>query len=113
MTYMFVLDLRNPLVLLAALMVYAVLMILGKEYKKSSLPALSLGIFLVTLLVYGVQLFLSTNPETNKMLATCIGYNTILVFLSYISYLWIDDIESKSKKEKSIDNCLEWFWDKV
>ena len=110
---MYVLDLTNPLVLLAALMVYAFLMILGKEYKKSALPAISLFIFLTTLIIYGVQMFTSNNADTNKLLASCIGYNSVLVFLSYISYLWVDDMESKAKNKKSIDNSLDWFWNKV
>ena len=110
---MFILDLTNPLVLLGALMLYALLMVLGKEYKKSALPAISLIIFLVTLIIYGVQMFTSNNADTNKLIATCIGYNSVLVFLSYISYLWVDDIESKAKNKKSIDNSLDWFWNKV
>ena len=113
MTYMYILDLTNPLVLLAALMIYSVLMILGKEFKKSSLPGFSLVLFLITLGIYGVQMFINKNADTTKMLATCIGYNTILVFLSYISYLWVDSIEAKSKNKKSVDDSLSWFWDKV
>lgn len=111
--YMLIIDLRNPLILLFALMIYAVLMILGKEYKKSSLPGFSLVLFLITLAIYGVQLFMSNSEETSKILATCIGYNTVLVFLSFISYLWLDDMEAKAKNKKSIDNSLDWFWNKV
>ena len=37
----------------------------------------------------------------------------IFIFLSFISYLWVDDIEVKAGKKKSIDNSLEWFWNKV
>lgn len=110
---MYILDLTNPLVLLGALMLYSFLMILGKEFKKSALPAISLLIFLVTLVIYGVQMFVSKNVDTNKMIATCIGYNSILVFLSYISYLWVDSIEAKAKNKKSIDDSLDWFWNKV
>jgi lipopolysaccharide export LptBFGC system permease protein LptF len=109
----YILDLTNPLVLLAALMVYAFLMILGKEYKKSALPAISLIIFLITLGIYGVQMFTSNNADTNKLLATCIGYNSVLVFLAFISYLWVDDMEAKAKNKKSIDDSLDWFWNKV
>lgn len=108
-----ILDLTNPLVLLAAILIYGVLMILGKEFKKSSLPAISLFIFLATLIVYAVQLTMSHNPEITKFIVTCIGYNSILIFLSYISYLWVDDIEAKAKNKKSIDNSLDWFWKKV
>ena len=110
---MYILDLTNPLVLLAAIMVYSLLIVLGKEYKNSALPAISLIIFLTTLGIYGVQMFLSNNADTNKILVTCIGYNSVLVFLSYISYLWVDDMEAKAKNKKSIDNSLDWFWKKV
>lgn len=108
-----ILDLTNPLVLFAAVLIYAFLFILGKEFKKSSLPAISLVLFLITLGIYAIQLVMADSVETTKLIMTCVGYNAILVFLSYISYLWIDDIEAKSKNKKSIDNSLDWFWNKV
>ena len=40
-------------------------------------------------------------------------FDLIFVLISFVSYLWIDDIEAKMKKKKSIDNSLDWFWDKV
>jgi len=40
-------------------------------------------------------------------------FDLIFILLSFISYLWIDDIEAKVKKKKSIDNSLDWFWNKV
>ena len=110
---MYILDLTNPLVLLAAILIYGALIILGKEFKKSALPAISLFLFLITLAIYGVQIMMSNNPETNQFIVQCIGYNAVLVFLSYISYLWVDDIEAKAKNKKSIDNSLDWFWNKV
>lgn len=110
---MYILDLTNPLVLLAAVLIYALLMILGKEFKNSKLPAISLFLFLIILAIYAVQLFMAGNAETNKFIVACIGYNAILIFLSYISYLWVDDIEAKAKNKKSIDNSLDWFWKKV
>ena len=110
---MYILDLTHPLVLLAALMIYSLLMILGKEFKNSKLPAISVALFITTIAIYAVQMFINENPEINKMLATCIGYNAILVFLSYISYLWVDSIEAKAKNKKSIDDSLDWFWNKV
>lgn len=108
-----ILDLTNPLVLLVAILIYGVLMILGKEFKKSSLPAISLFIFLATLIIYAVQLTMAHDSEIARFIVTCIGYNAILIFLSYISYLWVDDIEAKAKNKKSIDNSLDWFWKKV
>ena len=109
----YILDLTQPIVLLAAILVYAFFMILGKELKKSSLPAVSLFLFLITLGIYGIEFFFVTALGDKQLIMSSIGYNAVLIFLSYISYLWVDDIESKEKKIKSIDNSLEWFWKKV
>ena len=40
-------------------------------------------------------------------------FDLIFVLLSFIAYLWVDDIEAKVKKKKSIDNSLDWFWRNV
>ena len=42
-----------------------------------------------------------------------IVFDLIFTFLSFISYLWIDDIEAKANKKKIIDNSLDWFWSKI
>lgn len=108
-----ILDLTDPLALLAAVLIYAFFMILGKEFKKSALPAISLFLFLATLSIYGVQFLLVTAAVDKALIISSIGYNAVLIFLSYISYLWVDDIEAKEKQIKSIDNSLDWFWNKV
>ncbi len=110
---MYILDLTNPLVLFAAILIYAVLMILGKEFKKSILPAISLGIFVITIAIYGVQISLAETAETTRLIVSCMAYNAVLVLLSYLSYLWVDDIEAKANNKKSIDNSLDWFWEKI
>ena len=42
-----------------------------------------------------------------------ITFDLVFVFLSFISYLWIDDIEARAKNKKSLDNSLDWLWKKV
>ena len=37
----------------------------------------------------------------------------VFIFLSFISYLWIDEIQAKVENIKSIDNSLDWFWKRV
>ena len=110
---MYIFDLTNPYVLLASLLIYLVLMILGKEFKKSILPAIALFLFLIIVIVYGLQLTWVTEAADKQLIISCIGTDAILIFLSYISYLWVDDIEAKAKNKKSIDNSLDWFWNKV
>ena len=43
----------------------------------------------------------------------CIACDLIYMLISFISYLWIDDIVAKKKKLKSYDDSLSWFWNKL
>lgn len=110
---MYILNFADPMISIAALLVYALFMILGKEFKKSALPAISLFLFLATLSIYGIQFLAVNDPAGKDLIIRSIGYNAIFILLSYVSYLWVDDIEAKDKKIKSIDNSLDWFWNKV
>jgi len=86
---------------------------LGKTTKNSILSIGSLVLFLGLLIYYVVAL---RNPEMAHLKNTiinCMSINFIFIFISFISYLWIDDIESKVKNKKSVDNSLEWFWQKT
>ena len=61
-------------------------------------------------------MLLGNGDITKEIRATyiyTIVFDLIFVLISFISYLWIDDIEAKLKKKKSIDDSLDWFWKKV
>lgn len=47
------------------------------------------------------------------VLSRCIVIDFLFVLITFFSYLWVDDIESKFKGTKSIDNSLDWFWKKI
>lgn len=108
---MLTIDMTNPLIMLIALLINVLCIILGKEFKKSAIPAISLFLFLGLILLHGIQIVMigGGSPILTKSLA----YDAIMILLSYISYLWVDDIEARAKNRKSIDNSLDWFWKKV
>lgn len=110
---MYIVDLSTGTGIVIALMTTLLFIILGKEFKKSVLPATCLGIFLVLILIHTYQSFVLTDAIYKVMVTKSLGVDAIMVFLSYISYLWVDDIETKEKNKKSIDNSLDWFWKKV
>ena len=110
---MYIIDLSQPYTIVMALMLTVLLIILGKEFKKSILPAISLGIFLVLILIHTIQTLVLPSEVYKVILTKSISVDAIMVFLSYIAYLWVDDIEAKEKNKKSIDNSLDWFWKKV
>ena len=112
---MFVLDITNPLTLLLVVLATALLVFLGQEVKKSTIVMLPLGAFLIMLIIHVVQV--STLSEEFLYLAgvlyRCIALDFIFIFVTFFSYLWVDDIEAKKNNIKSIDNSLDWFWKEI
>ena len=110
---MYILNLSEPLAILGALMVTVLFIILGIEFKKSLLPAIALFLFLTLLVIHTYQSTILIDAAYKSMVISSMCVDACMVFLSYISYLWVDDIETKEKNKKSIDNSLEWFWKKI
>ena len=112
---MFIFDISNPLTLLLMLAVTILLIFLSQEVKKSYIGAVMLFAYLIILIVHVAQI--ATLPEEYRyLLATlsrCIVIDFIFVLVTFFSYLWVDDIETKVKGKKSIDNSLDLFWKKI
>jgi hypothetical protein len=113
---MFIFDVTSPMTLILLLAATVLLIFLGRETKRSFVPALSLVLFLVLLVVHCFQL--THIPELNyeiyhSTLLGCVTVDLVMIFITFFSYLWIDDISSKFYKKKSIDNSLDWFWKQV
>lgn len=110
---MYILNLSQPYTIIAALMVTLLCIILGKEFKKSLLPAISLFLFLILLAIHTFQSTILNDSLYKSIVTVSMCVDACMIFLSYISYLWVDDIETREKHKKSIDNSLDWFWKKV
>lgn len=112
---MIFLNLTNPITLLLVVIVVALLIFLGQEIKKSSVVAIPLIAFLVSLIIHVVQVF--NIPEGYAYLGTtfykCIAIDFLFILVTFFAYLWVDDIEAKANNIKSIDNSLDWFWKEI
>lgn len=112
---MFFINVANPWVVLLLVFLVMCVLYIGKQAKNAYVPLMALIIFAILLVMHTMQ-YLSLPVQYETMapqLGWCMAIDFIFVFLTYISYLWIDDIETKAKKKKSIDNSLEWFWKNV
>ena len=112
---MFLINVANPWALLVSLFVIICLIYIGKEAKNAHVTAVPLVAFLVLLVMHGIQFLIlpvayeSMTPD----LLRCLLVDFIMIFVTYASYLWIDDIEAKLKKKKVVSNSLDWFWKNV
>ena len=108
-------NFTNPLTLLTVTLVYVLILILAKESKKSLITAIMLFAFVALFVVHTIMYITGETLAADVLsdITYTMVFDLIFVLLSFISYLWVDDIEAKVKKKKSIDNSLDWFWDKV
>lgn len=110
---MIFIDVTDPITLLLLLSATVLLIFLARELKKPYIAAMPLAVFLALVSMHAFQLGLSAMQDYKNALFGCITYDCIMIFLSFFSYLWIDDIAAKEFKRKSLDNSLDWFWNNV
>lgn len=112
---MYIIEITNPLTLLLILLATSLLIFLGQEIKDSKIAAIPLIANLILLTIYIIQFF--TMPEEYKYLLPKIYKNVamalIFVFITFFSYLWVDDQEAKKKNKHSIDSSLDWLWKNI
>ena len=106
-------DPINTILILTATLL---LVYLGKETKKSIIPQIVLFVHLAVIIIHAVQFVTlagTATAEVIKILSTSLAVDFGLVIVSFLAYLWVDDIEAKVKKSKVISNSLDWFWKQV
>lgn len=110
-----IINFTNPFAVLVAVILFVLVLYLAKENQKALITGIMLFTFLVLLIGHTVE-YITIAQESQaiyKAIVTSAGMDLVFIFLSFISYLWIDNLEVKAGKRKSIDNSLDWFWNKV
>lgn len=110
-----VINLTEPLTVILCLAAIIAAIFLGHEIKRAVIPAIALILCVGLLVVHTVQLFAfgEVYADYTVVLSTSMLYDFGFVLITYLAYLWIDDIEAKHRNKKSIDNSLDWFWSKI
>ena len=107
-------NLTEPLSLFIALVLFVLVLWFAYQSKKSVITGMMLFGFIAVLVLHTLE-FSMGNLTTEGLSVTLrsIVFDLVFIFLSFFSYLWIDDIEARFKKKKSVDNSLDWFWSKI
>lgn len=108
-------DLSNPYNVFITLILFVLVLFLAKQIKKSNVICIMLLVFLAIIVGHTIEFIVIQDPTgvIPKTLANCIAVDFVFSFLSFVGFLWMDDVEAKERKIKSVDNSLDWFWKKV
>ena len=112
---MFIFDMTNLLTLFLVLIATILFIYLSQETKKSVVAAIPLFAFLIDLVIHTIQI-LTLKEELSYLYSTlCLNMAIDFTFLllTFLAYLWADEVESKVLNKKSVDDSLKWLWKKV
>ena len=110
-----VIDLTQPFLIFLVLGAIICAIYLGHEIKRAVVPAIALLLCIVLLIIHTLQLFVFGENYVGfeHVLSISMIYDFGFVLITYLAYLWTDDVEAKHRNKKSIDNSLDWFWSKI
>lgn len=112
---MFIFDMTNPLTLFLVLIATILFIYLSQEIKRSMVAAIPLFAFLISLVIHTIQVL--TLQEEFSYLFSKLCFNMAIDFvfllLTFLSYLWADEVEAREFNKKSVDDGLKWLWKKV
>lgn len=107
-------NFTQPFTLFVGLLLFVLILFLARETKRSFIMGILLFVYLGILSGHAIRFIIGgVSVEVLSILTRTIIFDLIFVFLSFISYLWVDDTEAKFRKKQTIDNSLDWFWNKV
>jgi len=112
----FIFDLTNLLTLILLVIVTVLFIFLSQEVKKSMIVAIPLFGYLTLLVVHTIQII--TLKEEFSYLYSKLCYNMALDFvfllITFLAYLWADEVEAKALNKKVLDNTgIKWLFKKV
>ena len=89
-------NFTNPLILLVAVIFYIIFIVLSKQTRKSIVMLIPLFIFAFLLISHTITYITGNtlSEDTLSQLFYTMIFDVVFMFISFIGYLWIDDIEA-------------------
>ena len=113
---MFIFDLTNIFTLLLVTIATVLLIYLSQELKKSLVAVIPLFAFVVDLVIHTIQT-LTLKQEYSYLFGTLTANMAIdfaFLLVTFLAYLWADDVEAKAQNKKTINSKgIDWLFKQV
>lgn len=109
------LNTSEPIMIIIYTLLIAAIIFISKETKNPAMLFIVIFAIIFMLINHSVMLEDLKHSKEGGIseIYHCIGMDLIFLLLTFISYLWVDDMSAKKNKKKSYDDSLSWFWDKL
>lgn len=113
---MFIFDLTNILTLVLILMATILFIFLSQEIKNSKVAAIPLFGFLIDLIIHTIQILTLKQEYSYLYSKLCMNMaiDFGLLLVTFLAYLWADEVEAKQFNKKTIDSKgINWLFKQV
>ncbi len=113
---MFIFDLTNIFTLILVTIATVLLIYLSQELKRSLIAAIPLFAFVLDLIIHTIQM-LTLKQELSYLypkLTLNMAVDFAFVLVTFLGYLWADDVEAKAHNKKTINSKgIDWLFKQV
>ena len=97
-----IINFANAIHVVVALVLVLLCAFLAQQYKKNTIPCVVLLVFLAILVGHTIELSALNDVADITPFAVSIAVDEIFIFISFLTFLWLDRIQvEESKKKKS------------
>lgn len=93
-----IINFSNPIYVVVALVLVLLCAFLAQQYKKNTIPCIALLVFLAILVGHTIELSALTDTANLLSFAVSIAVDEIFIFISFLTFLWLDKIQIETKK---------------
>lgn len=114
-------DFTQSFYLIIALILFVLCLFLARNLKTNTVPCIMLLSFCAILVGHTIELS-SATQEAVSTISKCIVIDEAFIFISFLSFLWLDKIQiddrakkkgKNGKEEKIIKDGLDFLWKQV
>ena len=113
---MYIFDLTNIITLVLLLIATILLTYLSQEIKNSKVALVTLIAFVIDLVIHTIQI-ISLKDEYSYLYSTLcwnMAIDYVFLLITYLAYIWADEIESKKSNKKTLnDKGIKWLFKKI
>lgn len=113
---MFIFDLTNLFTLSLITIATVLLIYLSQEIKISFVAAIPLFAFVLDLVIHTIQV-LTLKEEFSYLYSTLtanMAIDFVFLLLTFLAYLWADDVEAKEFNKKTLNSKgIDWLFKQV